>query len=512
MAGVLPAAGATSAAQIVIHVRDLLGRLELLDKRLLLAVSGGADSMALAYIVSRAVGTANCYAFTVDHGFRPESTLEANEVGKYMEQLGIGHQTRSLKWGISHSDMYIDNDVVPLPPANRLEEVARQRRYSALHRICKERGISAVLTGHHAGDQAETFLLRFLRQSGISGLAGMQLQSTLPFGFNTVMDMSSEKARIPVLVRPLLNFNKAALYRICNNHGIRWHEDPSNSDTQFRRNALRQEIGKANSDKESPLNADTLLKVCRAIQDHRKYINKNVTCLLAKYAKLNTNLGILELSAGVGSADCNREPPRWTHNASLREQVLASAIAWVNCKPHPPELAHLHQFGNAIIKHYDSKHAASRKSVSAAGVTMLFPSSKRGWVFCRQPPRLGEIPPQEGLLPGTTVLWDNRLLIRVKTMSGHVFRGTWRVYSLRDAEQKFNNQLAKHKSMSRQAAKSTGIHHMVQASQPVVLVDEVGGSQPQVLFARGSFFADMCLSVSVQTLKDTADPDTREVL
>ncbi|PIA16092.1 hypothetical protein COEREDRAFT_97726 [Coemansia reversa NRRL 1564] len=468
--------------------------------------------MALAYIVSRAVGTANCYAFTVDHGFRPESALEASDVGKYMEQLGIGHETRSLKWGTCHSDIDIDNDVVPLPPTNRLEEVARQRRYNALHRICKERGIFAVLTGHHAGDQAETFLLRFLRQSGISGLAGMRLQSTLPFGLNTAMDMSSEKATIPVLVRPLLNFNKASLYRICKNHGIRWHEDPSNSDTQFRRNALRQEIGKATSDKDSPLNADTLLKVCSAIQDHRKYINKNVSFLLAKYARLSTSLGTLELPAGIGSADCNREPPRWIRNASLCEQVLASAIAWVNCKPHPPELAHLHQFGNAIIKHYDSKHTASRKSVSAAGVMMLFPSTKRGWLFCRQPPRLGEILPQEGLLPGTTVLWDNRLLIRLEPMPGHVFRGTWRIYSLRDAEQKFSRRLAKHQSMSRQTAKSTGIHHIVQASQPVVLVDKAGSSQPQVLFARGSFFVDMCLSVSVQTLKGTADPDTREVL
>ncbi|KAJ2525708.1 hypothetical protein EV175_007724, partial [Coemansia sp. RSA 1933] len=84
--------------------------------------------MALAYIVSQAAGPANCYAVTVDHGFRPESAHEARAVGRYMRELGISHEIRKLRWrsgGICDSDNE-DTAAALLPPVQKMEEVARE--------------------------------------------------------------------------------------------------------------------------------------------------------------------------------------------------------------------------------------------------------------------------------------------------------------------------------------------------------------------------------------------------
>ncbi|KAJ2662540.1 hypothetical protein IWW48_001782 [Coemansia sp. RSA 1200] len=135
--------------------------------------------MALAYIISRAAGPSNCHAVTVDHGFRPESAQEAQDVGRFMSELGISHEVRKLRWnsdGVNNED----GASSPLPTIHKMEEVARERRYHELGAVCREQGIRAVLTGHHADDQAETFLLRFMRQSGVYGMAGMLAQASFP--------------------------------------------------------------------------------------------------------------------------------------------------------------------------------------------------------------------------------------------------------------------------------------------------------------------------------------------
>ncbi|KAJ1733552.1 hypothetical protein LPJ72_002813 [Coemansia sp. Benny D160-2] len=96
-----------TANQIIRHVQRQLSRLQLTDKRLLVAVSGGADSMALAYVISRAAGPSNCHAVTVDHGFRPESAQEAQDVGRFMGELGISHEVRR-KWRVSADTMSLE--------------------------------------------------------------------------------------------------------------------------------------------------------------------------------------------------------------------------------------------------------------------------------------------------------------------------------------------------------------------------------------------------------------------
>ncbi|KAJ2481927.1 hypothetical protein IWW56_001420 [Coemansia sp. RSA 2131] len=482
---------AIAASHAVSHVQNLIQRLQLGDKRLLLAVSGGADSMALAYIASRAAGPKNCIAVTVDHGFRPESAHEAAAVGRFMQKLGIQHEIRRLKW-----------EKVQRPPVQRLEEVARQRRYTEIGNVCQTYQVSTVLTGHHSGDQAETFLLRFIRHSGIHGLSGMSLQTALPFA------LPAADNKTPVIVRPLLDFDKRTLCSICKAGGIEWFEDASNSDTRFKRNMLRQIIGEADDDDRSPFNASSLLKVRKAMQGHREAIDRGLARLLDKHATVRADLGVVELAAGTDG----QQLPRWASNSAVRERALASAVGWVNCKDHPPELAHLRQFEQSIVSFYKARKAGAsvaQASVSTAGVTMLPPTARHGWLFCRQRPRAGGIKITKDLALGTTALWDGRLLICVRAKPGHSVSEavTWRVYSQDAAMHKWADQLLVHRRVCRQTRRLADMHQAVLAVQPIISVKLAPDAQSSLVFAFGSACAESLaatdLDISIRAVRGT---------
>ncbi|KAJ2590140.1 hypothetical protein IWW49_002166 [Coemansia sp. RSA 1797] len=482
---------AIAASHAVSHVQNIIQRLQLGDKRLLLAVSGGADSMALAYIASRAVGPRNCIAVTVDHGFRPESAHEAAAVGRYMQKLGIQHEIRRLKW-----------EEVQKPPVQRLEEVARQRRYTEIGNVCQMYQVSAVLTGHHSGDQAETFLFRFIRHSGIHGLSGMSLQTALPFA------LPAADNKTPVIVRLLLDFDKRTLYSICKAGGIEWFEDASNSDPRFKRNMLRQIIREADDDDRSPFNVSSLLKVRKAMQGHREVIDRGLASLLDKHATVRADLGVVELAAETDG----QQLPRWASNPAVRERALASVVGWVNCKDHPPELAHLRQFEQLIVSFYKARKAGAsiaQTPVSTAGVTMLPPTVRHGWLFCRQRPRANEIQITKDLALGATALWDGRLLICVQAKPGRSIPEavTWRVYSQDAAMHKWADQLLEHRRVCRKTHRPADMHQAVLAVQPIISVKPVPDAQPTLAFAFGSVCAETLaatdLDISVRAVRGT---------
>ncbi|HZD25370.1 MAG TPA: tRNA lysidine(34) synthetase TilS, partial [Alphaproteobacteria bacterium] len=133
---------------------------------LAVAVSGGADSLALALLADgwarRRGGVAT--ALTVDHGLRPEAAAEARRVGRWLAARGIPH--RILRW---RGDK----------PATAVQAKARAARYALLADWCRRHGVLHLLTAHHRGDQAETVLMRLAHGSGVDGLAGMARQRRL---------------------------------------------------------------------------------------------------------------------------------------------------------------------------------------------------------------------------------------------------------------------------------------------------------------------------------------------
>ena len=182
---------------------------------LLLAVSGGPDSMALMLLASRWAASLGStppalHVATVDHGLRPESAAEATLVAAAAAKLGLPHAT--LAW-------------TGEKPRTRIQERARAARYDLLAAHARALGAPKILTAHHADDQAETVLMRLTRGSGIGGLAGMRRETPLAPGMT--------------LVRPLLDVPKADLVALCAEAGLAPVDDPSNRDPAYARARLR---------------------------------------------------------------------------------------------------------------------------------------------------------------------------------------------------------------------------------------------------------------------------------
>lgn len=172
---------------------------------LALAVSGGPDSMAMLAL-AHAAFPGRIIAATVDHGLRPEATDEAEMVARHCLSLGIAHATLAVD--------------APITGAS-IQAQARAARYAKLLSWARDAGAVAILTAHHADDQAETFLMRAARGSGISGLAAIR--------------EGREAGGSLLLLRPLLNWRRHELRAVAEAAGIPFFDDPSNrSDTHDR--------------------------------------------------------------------------------------------------------------------------------------------------------------------------------------------------------------------------------------------------------------------------------------
>lgn len=202
-------AGAIDAAQFA-ALLDPLGPFEP-SPRVAVAVSGGADSMALCLLAQgwTAARGGGVLALICDHGLRAGSAAEAAVTQARLTALGI------------------DSEILPitgLAPGPALAERARAARYDILETACAGRGIVHLLLGHHAADQAETVLLRLLHASGPAGLAAMAALVERP------------QLR---LLRPLLTVAPARLRASLVAAGIAWVEDPTNADPAYERARLR---------------------------------------------------------------------------------------------------------------------------------------------------------------------------------------------------------------------------------------------------------------------------------
>ncbi|MBO0711029.1 MAG: tRNA lysidine(34) synthetase TilS [Acetobacteraceae bacterium] len=179
--------------------------------RIAVAVSGGADSLALALLArdwSVARG-GSVLGLVVDHRLRPESGDEARCTMARLAHIGIGAKLL----------------VLALERGSGLAERAREARYRILARACAECGIVHLLLGHHAADQAETVLIRAVSRSGPDGLAGMA---------------ALRETRSLRLLRPLLDVPPGRLRTTLYQAGIdEWVEDRSNRDPRSQRARLR---------------------------------------------------------------------------------------------------------------------------------------------------------------------------------------------------------------------------------------------------------------------------------
>ncbi len=158
-----------------------------------------------------------CAVATVDHGLRPESTDEAAAVAAMCASLGLAHTILTLN----------------MAPGSGVQERAREGRYAALGDWAFATGLAALVTAHHADDQAETLVMRLNRGAGVRGLAAMRRVSLVP-----------GRPQCPLL-RPLLGWRQAELDAVLTGSGLNPVLDPSNHDTRFERARIRTDLAAA---------------------------------------------------------------------------------------------------------------------------------------------------------------------------------------------------------------------------------------------------------------------------
>ena len=184
-----------------------------IKENLAVAVSGGPDSLALAYLTK-------CYSlknkikvkyYIVNHKLRKEASLEAEIVKKVLRKIDI--QCKILNWNGKK-------------PSNNIQATARDKRYSLLASECKKNNIKNLLLGHHLNDLFENFLIRIVRGSGLNGL--------ISFSKNT-----KYRGQNLNIIRPLLNLEKKDLFYISNEVFSFSVNDPSNINKDYKRTRIR---------------------------------------------------------------------------------------------------------------------------------------------------------------------------------------------------------------------------------------------------------------------------------
>ena len=195
--------------------------------KVVVAVSGGADSMALLHLLVRvrAAWNLDLVVAHLDHNIRPESGDDASFVGEMARRWNLPFETGRLP-------------AETLTQEGNLEATARRLRYQFLAQVAVDQQVEGcaveVAVAHTANDQAETVLMNLIRGSGVHGLAGMRAVRPL-----LLQNQSAPGVRV---VRPLLDVSRSEVLQYLEEHDICWREDPSNQDRTFVRNRVRHEL------------------------------------------------------------------------------------------------------------------------------------------------------------------------------------------------------------------------------------------------------------------------------
>jgi tRNA(Ile)-lysidine synthase len=267
------------------------------------AVSGGPDSLALILLCHRWAKArgGQAIALCVDHALRPESAAEVRQVARWMKARGIRHHT--LRWARPGG-----------APSSALQAAARAARYALLTDWCRQRGVLHLALAHHAGDQAETSLMRLARGGGPDGLAGM----------SAIVSRGGVR-----LIRPLLPVAPARLRATLSAAGQSWIEDPSNANTAFERVRWRGLIA---ADQVAALSA-----AAAEIGEERQSRERAVNDLLASVRLDPAGFLRLPLSAMTGAAP------------ELAERALGRCLIAIGGEAYAPSQESLGRLRLAVL-------------------------------------------------------------------------------------------------------------------------------------------------------------------
>lgn len=353
-----------------------------------IAVSGGGDSMALMHIVADWARGRRVMVASVDHGLRADSAAEVRAVGRAARALGLPHA--ALLWRRDTE-------------AGNLMASARDARLRLLAGWARHNGLSAVLLGHTADDQAETLLMRLARGSGIDGLAAMA-EWRDAFGMRWL--------------RPMLGAGREELRDWLRARTIGWIDDPTNDNAAFERVRVRQAIAAAGLD---------IAALARAAG----HIGEARDALSHYAAQAARDVVIRNGSLTLPRRPFVDAPPE------IRRRLIVAACRWITGADYPPRRNTVLHALNAL---------ATNRRVTLDGA-LIDPAGDRIRLF-REPAAALRAPDSvpdsvaggaPDSTPGaTSAVWDNRWKIsglkpgqRVAALGGgEVARVKWRLAGL----------------------------------------------------------------------------------
>ena len=289
-------------------------------QKIVVAVSGGADSLALADLLNRSRQRFKleiCIAH-YEHGLRGKDSIDdANFVKEFAESLGVKFFCES-------------GDVQNFADENKIsvETAARILRYEFLAKVRQQLNFDAIVLAHHANDQAETVLFRLLRGSTLTGLSAMKFLTPSPYG---------------LLIRPLLRFKKSELESYCRKRGIIPRIDATNFETVATRNKIRLEL-LPELEKFNPAIVETLCRFAETSAAEIDFINnevemgfsvavKNGKILREEFLKLHTALQ-REIIKKFIAANCGSVKDFSFANFEAVRKVLINNLSGVELPKH----------------------------------------------------------------------------------------------------------------------------------------------------------------------------------
>ncbi len=204
-------------------------------KRVLLAVSGGVDSMCMAELFAESGKGMDFAVAHCNFGLRgEESDGDEALVRGWASEHGIPIHAKRFET----VEYARENGI-------SIEMAARELRYEWFAELCREHGYEAVAVAHNANDNAETLILNLLRGAGINGLAGMSLISEIPAGVPQEGDSALESGpagAAPILIRPLLQFTRKQIEGFMFARKLPYRTDSTNASSEYKRNRIRNEV------------------------------------------------------------------------------------------------------------------------------------------------------------------------------------------------------------------------------------------------------------------------------
>ena len=257
---------------IISKVETYINRHRLLASgdRVLVAVSGGPDSLALLHILHTLAPRykIKLAVAILDHRFRPEGLREALAVGRLARRWGLPFFGASLdvpglsqKWAVSS------------------QEAARRARYRFLLSIAGKWGADLIALGHQLDDQVETVLFNILRGTGVDGLSGMA---------------SRRRLGNRILIRPLLGISRREIDEYCEERRLQPFTDPSNLAPVYTRNKIRLELIPYLRENYNPRLPEALIRLSRLAADDRRFLQRKAAERLQEISTRRGNILILD--------------------------------------------------------------------------------------------------------------------------------------------------------------------------------------------------------------------------